>query len=141
MLGGSGFYVTAHSQNPEAAAIFVNWLNSHPDSLRCLNTYSNLPIMVSTRYEEILDEIAIEDSFFGGQVIVDTLWEAHNLIDTTFVCLPIWSNLDSALSLLLQDYVDGKIDRFADILPKWEAEVIATMKEFGYTNTIIGELP
>ena len=97
--------------------------------------------MVSTRYEEILDEIAIEDSFFGGQVIVDTLWEAHNLIDTTFVCLPIWSNLDSALSLLLQDYVDGKIDRFADILPKWEAEVIATMKEFGYTNTIIGELP
>lgn len=141
MLGGSGFYVTAHSKNPEAAAIFVNWLNSHPDSLRCLNQYSNLPIMVSTRYAEILDELAVEDEFFGGQVIVETLWDAHNLIDVTFVGLPIWSNLDSSLSLLIQDYVDGKISRFADILPMWEQEVIKTMDEFGYFNVVIGELP
>lgn len=141
MLGGSGFYVTAHSQNPEAAAIFVNWLNSHPDSLKCLNTYSNLPVMVSTRYDEVLDELAVKDDFFGGQVVVETLWEGHNLINTSFVCLPIWSNLDSSLSLLLQDYVDGKIDRFADILPMWEDEVIATMNEFGYFNIIVGELP
>lgn len=141
MLGGSGFYVTAHSKNPEAAAIFVNWLNSHPDSLRCLNRYSNLPVMVSKRYEEVVDELAVEDDFFGGQVIVDTLWDAHNLINTTFVGLPIWSNLDSSLGLLIQDYVDGKIDRFADILPMWEQEVIKTMKEFGYSNVIVGELP
>ncbi len=141
MLGGSGFYVTAHSQNPEAAAIFVNWLNSHPDSLRCLNQYSNLPIMVSTRYEEVVHELAVEDSFFGGQNIVEELWHAHNLINTTFVGLPIWSNLDNALSLLLQDYVDGKIERFADILPMWEEQVIGFMKEFGYSNVIIGELP
>lgn len=141
MLGGSGFYVTAHSKNPEAAAIFVNWLNSHPDSLRCLNQYSNLPIMVSTRYEEVVHELAVEDSFFGGQNIVEELWGAHNLINTTFVGLPIWSNLDNALSLLLQDYVDGKIERFADILPMWEEQVIGFMKEFGYSNVIIGELP
>jgi multiple sugar transport system substrate-binding protein len=141
MLGGSGFYVTAHSKNPEAAAIFVNWLNSHPDSLRCLNQYSNLPIMVSTRYEEVVHELAVEDSFFGGQNIVEELWHAHNLINTTFVGLPIWSNLDNALSLLLQDYVDGKIERFADILPMWEEQVIGFMKEFGYSNVIIGELP
>jgi multiple sugar transport system substrate-binding protein len=141
MLGGSGFYVTAHSKNPEAAAIFVNWLNSHPDSLRCLNQYSNLPIMVSQRYEEVVHELAIEDTFFGGQVIVEDLWDAHNLINTTFVCLPVWSNLDSALSLLLQDYADGKIDRFADILPMWEEQVIGFMEEFGYFNVIVGELP
>ena len=36
VTGGSGFYVTAHSQNPEAAAIFVTWLNSHEKSLECL---------------------------------------------------------------------------------------------------------
>lgn len=141
MLGGSGFYVTAHSKNPEAAAIFVNWLNSHPDSLRCLNQYSNLPIMVSTRYEEVVHELAVDDSFFGGQNIVEELWHAHNLINTTFVGLPIWSNLDNALSLLLQDYVDGKIERFADILPMWEEQVIGFMEEFGYFNVIVGELP
>lgn len=55
--------------------------------------------------------------------------------------MPIWSNLDNALSLLLQDYVDGKIERFADILPMWEEQVIGFMKEFGYSNVIIGELP
>ncbi len=141
MLGGSGFYVTAHSKNPEAAAIFVNWLNSHPDSLRCLNQYSNLPIMVSKRYEEVVHELAVDDAFFGGQNIVEELWHAHNLINTTFVGLPIWSNLDNALSLLLQDYVDGKIERFADILPMWEERVIGFMEEFGYPNVIIGELP
>jgi multiple sugar transport system substrate-binding protein len=97
--------------------------------------------MVSTRYEEVVHELAVEDSFFGGQNIVEELWGAHNLINTTFVGLPIWSNLDNALSLLLQDYVDGKIERFADILPMWEEQVIGFMKEFGYSNVIIGELP
>jgi multiple sugar transport system substrate-binding protein len=141
MIGGSGFYVTTHCKNPEAAAIFVNWLNSHPDSLRCLHKYSNLPIMVSTRYAEILEEIAGPDEFFGGQNIVEELWKAHQLVDTTFVGLPIWSNMDTALSLLIQDYVDGKIERFADILPLWEQQVINTMKEFGYDNVIVGRLP
>lgn len=141
MIGGSGFYVTDHCQNPEAAAIFVSWLNSHPESLKCLHKYSNLPIMVSTRYEEVLDEVAGPDAFFGGQNIVETLWEAHQLVGTTFVGLPIWSNVDSSLSLLLQDYVDGKISRFADILPMWEQSVIETMEEFGYDNVVIGELP
>ncbi|HBL37029.1 MAG TPA: hypothetical protein DDZ55_09495 [Firmicutes bacterium] len=141
MLGGSGFYVTSHSKNPEAAAILVNWLNSHPASLKCLHNYSNLPIMVSSRYEEVLDEVAGPDAFFGGQNIVETLWEAHQLVNTTFVVLPIMSNVDESLSLLLQDYADGKIKRFADILPRWEKEVISTMKEFGYSNVITGKLP
>ena len=141
MLGGSGFYVTSHSKNPEAAAILVNWLNSHPASLKCLHNYSNLPIMVSSRYEEVLDEVAGPDAFFGGQNIVETLWEAHQLVNTTFVVLPIMSNVDESLSLLIQDYVGGKIKRFADILPRWEKEVISTMKEFGYSNVITGKLP
>jgi len=141
IIGGSGFYVTTHSKNPEATAIFVNWLNSHPDSLKCLHNYSNLPIMVSTRYKEVIDEVAGPDAFFGGQRIADVLWEAHQLVNTTFVALPIMSNVDQSLSLLLQDYADGKIKRFADILSMWEKEVINTMKEFGYSNLITGELP
>lgn len=141
MLGGSGFYVTAHSKNPEAAAIFVNWLNSHPTSLKCLHNYSNLPVMVSTRYQEVLNDVSGPDAFFGGQNIVNTLWEAHHLVNTTFVALPVMSNLDESLSLLIQQYVDGKIKRFADILPMWEKEVINTMKEFGYNNLVTGKLP
>ncbi|NLU42989.1 MAG: hypothetical protein GXX08_12405, partial [Firmicutes bacterium] len=86
-------------------------------------------------------EIAGPDEFFGGQNIVEELWKAHQLVDTTFVGLPIWSNMDTALSLLIQDYVDGKIERFADILPLWEQQVINTMKEFGYDNVIVGRLP
>ncbi|HHT48922.1 MAG TPA: sugar ABC transporter substrate-binding protein [Firmicutes bacterium] len=141
MLGGSGFYVTSHSKNPEAAALFVNWLNSHPTSLKCLHKYSNLPVMVSSRYEEVLDEVSGPDAFFGGQNIVESLWEAHHLVNTTFITLPISSNMDESLSLLIQQYVDGKIKRFADILPMWEKEVINTMKEFGYTNLVTGKLP
>jgi len=141
MLGGSGFYVTSHSKNPEAAAIFVNWLNSHPESLKCLHKYSNLPVMVSTRYEEVLDEISGPDEFFGGQNATELLWEAHKMVDTAFVALPIVSNLDESISSLLQDYYDGKIEKFADILPMWEEKAISTMEEFGYDNVIVGELP
>jgi multiple sugar transport system substrate-binding protein len=141
MIGGSGFYVTAHSKNPEAAAIFVMWLNSHPESLKCLHKYSNLPVMVSTRYAEVLDEVAGPDKFFGDQNIVETLWEAHKLVDTAYVALPIQTNVDQALGLLLQDYVDGKIKKFADILPMWEEAVVKAMKEFGYDNIVVGELP
>ncbi len=141
MVGGSGFYVSAHSKNPEAAAIFVNWLNSHPASLECLHDYSNLPVMVSTRFEEIIDEVAGPDDFFGGQNIGEVLWDAHQLVNSTFVALPIMSNVDESLSLLLQDYADGKIDKFSDILPMWEKEVLDTMDEFGYFNVVVGELP
>jgi len=56
-------------------------------------------------------------AFFGGQNIVEELWEAHQLVDTTFVALPIWSNVDSSLSLLLQEYVDGKISALLTYYP------------------------
>ncbi|MGE5605016.1 MAG: ABC transporter substrate-binding protein [Bacteroidota bacterium] len=141
MIGGSGFYVTAHSKNPEAAAIFATWLNSHPTSLKCLHKYSNLPVMVSTRYKEVVDEVAGPDKFFGDQNITDVLWKTHQLVNTAFVALPTTSNIDQSLSLLLQDYVDGKIKKFATILPKWEEAVIKNMQELGYKNIVIGKLP
>jgi multiple sugar transport system substrate-binding protein len=141
MMGGSGFYVTAHSKNPEAAAIFVNWLNSHPESLKCLHTYSHLPVMVSTRYEEVIEELDAPDDYFGGQHIVKMLWDEHKLVNTAFASLPIMSNLDTILGQLNQDYLDGKIKNYADILPLWEKEAINIMKEFGYRNLITGEFP
>ena len=73
--------------------------------------------MVSTRYEEVLEGFG-PDAFFGGQnITLRLLWEAHELVNTTFVVLPIMSNVDESLSLLIQEY-DGKIKRFADILPQ-----------------------
>lgn len=141
MIGGSGFYVTAHSKNPEAATIFVTWLNSHPTSLKLLHSKSNLPIMVSERYKEVLDEVAGPDKFFGGQNIVEVLWKAHQTVDTSFVALPTMSNVDQSLSLLLQDYLDGKIKKFASILPMWEEAVVKNMRELGYSNIVVGKLP
>lgn len=139
--GGSGFYVTSHSKNPEAAAIFVNWLNSHPTSLKCLHQYSNLPVMVSKRYEEVVEELSGPDEYFGGQNSLEIFWEAHQMIDTAFTDLPIMTNLADSLGTLMQDYIDGKIEHFKDILPLWEEEAIRIMKEFGYRNVIVGQLP
>lgn len=141
VTGGSGFYVTAHSKYPEAAAIFVTWLNSHEKSLECLHKYSNLPVMVSPRYAEVIDQIAGPDEFFGGQNIGKILLEAHNMVDTAFVHVPIMSNVANSVSQHMQSYIDGNIERFADILALWEKDTIDTMKEFGYDNVIAGELP
>ncbi len=141
VTGGSGFYVTAHSQNPEAAAIFVTWLNSHEKSLECLYKYSNLPVMVSPRFAEVVDDVAGPDEFFGGQNLGKALLEAHEMVDTSFVHLPIMSNVASSISQRMQDYVDGKINRFADILALWEQDTIDYMEEFGYDNVVYGRLP
>jgi multiple sugar transport system substrate-binding protein len=141
MIGGSGFYVSTQSANPEAAALFVNWLNSHPDSLTQLHNKSNLPVLVSNRFGEVIDQVSGPDKFFGGQNIGQKLWESHKLVNTTFITLPIMSNVDESLSSLLQDYADGKIEKFSDILPMWQESVIGTMQEFGYNNLIIDQLP
>lgn len=69
------------------------------------------------------------------------LWEEHKLVNTSFASLPIMSNLDTILGQLNQDYLDGKIKNYADILPMWEEEAIKIMKEFGYRNLITGKLP
>lgn len=141
VTGGSGFYVTTHCKTPEAAAIFVTWLNSHEKSLECLHKYSNLPVMVSPKYAEVLHDIAGPDEFFGGQNIGEALLEAHNMVDTAFVHVPIMSNVANSISQHMQNYVDGKTEKFADILALWEQDTIDTMQEFGYDNVIVGELP
>lgn len=141
VTGGSGFFVTSHSRNPEAAAIFVAWLNSHEKSLKALHEYSNLPVMVSPKFKDVSEEIAGPDEFFGNQNIATVLLEAHNMVDTAFVHVPVMSNVADSISQLMQDYVDGNIEHFADILGLWEKSVVGTMDEFGFDNVEVGKLP
>ncbi len=121
--GGSGFYVTSHSKNPEAAAIFVNWLNSHPTSLKCLHEYSNLPVLVSKRYEEVVHDLSGPDEYFGGQNSLEIFWEAHKMVDTAFTDVPIMNAVEASVFTLMQNYVDGKIEHFKDILPLWKKKL------------------
>ena len=97
--------------------------------------------MVSPRFAEVVDDVAGPDEFFGGQNLGKALLEAHEMVDTSFVHLPIMSNVASSISQRMQDYVDGKINRFADILALWEQDTIDYMEEFGYDNVVYGRLP
>ena len=80
------------------------------------------------------------DEFSAGRISA-ILLEAHNMVDTAFVHVPIMSNGANSVSQHMQSYIDGNIERFADILALWEKDTIDTMKEFGYDNVIAGELP
>lgn len=75
----------------------------------------------------------------GGQNPGKLLLEAHEMVDTAFH-LPIMSNVASSISQRMQDYLNGKIDRFVDILALWDKDTIS-IREFEYDNVVYGRLP
>lgn len=139
-IGGSGFYVSSQSNNPEVAALFVLWLNSHLESLTCLHDYSNLPVMVARDFEKLVLEIAGPDPFFGGQDITTLELKADKLIRTAYVSLPVMDYMQSNLQEELQKVIDGK-QAFQNVLPNWEEAVIKFMKQQGFSNVVVDELP
>ncbi len=76
----------------------------------------------------------------GGQNPGKLLLEAHEMVDTAFH-LPIMSNVASSISQRMQDYLNGKIDRFVDILALWDKDTIEYIREFEYDNVVYGRLP
>jgi len=141
-MGGSGFYVSSQCKNPEAAALFVLWLNSAKESLVQLHEKSQLPILWSTTFtKELAPELAnVEYPYFGGQKITPVSVEALKLVKTAFTALPIMSNVSSSHNEENMKFVDGSQDA-ATFLKNWEANAVSFMKKQGFNNLVVGSLP
>ncbi len=90
-MGGSGFYVSNQSKNPEAAALFVLWLNSAKESLVQLHDKSQLPILWSSVFKnELAPDLAQQPyPYFGGQAITPVSVQGMGQVNTAFTALPI----------------------------------------------------
>jgi multiple sugar transport system substrate-binding protein len=141
-MGGSGFYVGSQCKNPEAAALFVLWLNSAKESLVQLHEKSQLPILWSKTFtRELAPELAnVEYEYFGGQKITPVSVEALKLVNTAFTALPIMSNVSSTHNEENAKFVDGSQDA-ATFLKNWETSTVSFMKKQGFTNVVVGKLP
>ena len=141
-MGGSGFYVSSQCKNPEAAALFVLFLNSQKDALKQLHDKSQLPIMWSTVFKnDVAPFLDKSNSFFGGQDITSIALDAQSEIKMSYVSLPIMDYVSSSQEAELKKYMAGKItmDQFLD---NWQNDVVAFMKKQGYSkNLVIGKLP
>jgi len=141
-MGGSGFYVSSQSKYPEAAALFVLWLNSNPESLADLNKYSQLPVLVSKVFAtDVAPSLeSTEYPYFGGQKIVPVEMEADSQVNTSFVWLPVMDYIESSLEAELQKVSNGQ-ETLADAIPHWQDAVVAFMKKQGFNNLVVGQLP
>jgi multiple sugar transport system substrate-binding protein len=141
-MGGSGFYVSSQSKNPEASALFVLFLNSQKDALKQLHNKSQLPILWSTVFKnQVAPTLDKNNTFFGGQDITSVALEAQSEIKMSYVSLPIMDYVSSSQETELKKYMDGKVtmDQFLD---NWQNDVVAFMKKQGYgKNLVVGKLP
>lgn len=141
-MGGSGFYVSSQSKHPEAAAIFVLWLNSHEESLANLHEHSQLPVLVSDVFtDKVAPKLAdVKYAFFGGQKIMPIVVEANRQVKTSFVALPVMDYVQSSMETELKKVTSGK-ETMADFLKNWQGSVVTFMRKQGFNNLVIDQLP
>lgn len=141
-MGGSGFYVSSQSKNPEAAALFVLWLNSHKDSLVQLHDKSQLPILWSNTFTKVLaPELANQPyPYFGGQKVTPVSVEAMRQVKTAFTAVPIMDYVSSSYNDEFQKFLSGAED-ITTFVNNWQDNVVAFMKKQGFNNVVVGSLP
>ena len=124
-MGGSGFYVSSQCKNPEAAALFVLWLNSAKESLVQLHEKSQLPILWSNIFtRQLAPELAnVEYPYFGGQKITPVSVQAMSLVNTAFTALPVMNYVSSSHNEEIAKFISGAEDA-ATFLRNWEAVVV-----------------
>ena len=141
-MGGSGFYVSSQSKNPEAAALFVLWLNSEKNSLVSLHDNSQLPILWSNTFTRVLaPELANQRyPYFGGEKVTPVSLEAMSQVKTAFTAIPIMDYVSSSYNDEFQKFLSGAED-ITTFVNNWQNNVIAFMKKQGFNNLVVGQLP
>lgn len=141
-MGGSGFYVSSQSKHPQAAALFVLWLNSQQQSLRYLNQKSQLAALVSnvftTNVAPSLENV--EYPYFNGQKIVPVVVKANDQVNTAFTWLPIMDYVQSSMETQFKNVINGK-ESFIDSINGWQKDVANFMRKQGFNNMVVGQLP
>jgi len=145
-MGGSGFYVSSQSKNPEAAALFVLWLNSHKDSILQLHDKAQLPVLWANSFINGLGPSLAnqEYPYFGGQKITPVSLEAMNQVakndGNAFTALPVMDYVGSSYQTEFKKVTDGQED-IPTFLKNWQDAVVAFMAKQGFSNVVVGQLP
>jgi len=141
-MGGSGFYVSSQSKNPEAAALFVLWLNSAKESLVQLHDKSQLPILWSNTFTKVLaPELANQPyPYFGGQKVTPVSVTAMDQVKTAFTAIPIMDYVSSSYNDEFQKFLSGAED-ITTFVKNWQDNVVAFMNKQGFNDLVVGQLP
>ena len=141
-MGGSGFYVSSQSKNPEAAALFVLWLDSQKEALTQLHDKSQLPILWSTVFKDEVAPSLMDTSYdyFGGQKVTQVSMQALEQVKSAFTALPVMSQVSSSNDTQMGNTIDGKQD-WNGFLESWQSDVADFMKQQGFNNVVVGQLP
>lgn len=142
VMGGSGFFVSKQSQHPEAAALFVLWLNSQKGSLEALHNKSQLPVLVSTNFTRKVAPLFknTKYAYFGGQKITPIEVKANSLVNTSFAWLPVISRLQSDWENGQQNVFSGN-KTVTQVMTQAQSDIAGFMKKQGFSNLVVGKLP
>lgn len=129
--GGSANVVLKGSKNPEAAAKFLVWLNSNPESVSTLTSIgAGWPSIKDTSLVASLQDDPEVFAFYGGQNIWDTFAVADTNIPTNWN----WPPLSSTLFSSLTDNVKAALENKAPLRTAFEqtdSDMTAALKEKG----------
>ena len=127
-LGGSVNIVTKDSKHAEAAAAFISWLNSDPESLEILIKQGGLfPAAVAGFDSKALNT---PSDYFGGTNISETYIAAANNVSPAGVAGPAYTAAATALSDEFAKVATGDLT-FADALSATADTTRETVKSMG----------
>lgn len=125
--GGSVFSVTNQSKNPEAAAIYCLWINSHPEAVKILFKGVWPVAKIAREYSGIHEP----DPYFGGQKVGEILLDASEHVITFSHGIPGQSFIGSMFQSQCSEAMKGK-QSWDNILENLQNETLKFLKTQGY---------
>lgn len=106
--GGSAYTVTSQSDNPEAAAAYVTWVNHAPEAYELLYELTgSFPVLTS--YVEDEEFLAEPFEFFGGQAVNQVFAEELQAVPGNWQWSPFNSTVNQVTGEVFTDLREGSV--------------------------------
>lgn len=129
--GGSAYTVTSQSDNPEAAAAYVTWVNHAPEAYELLyDLTGSFPVL--TEYVEDTEFLAEPFDFFGGQPVNQVFAEELQAVSGDWQWSPFNSTVNQVTGEAFTALREGQMTP-AEATASIQAELVEYAGEQGFT--------
>lgn len=131
--GGSAYTVTSQSDNPEAAALYVTWVNHAPEAYELLYELTgSFPVL--SQYVDDEEFLAEEFEFFGGQAVNQVFAEELVAVPDTWQWSPFQSAVNTATDESFNAMRNGEITP-QEAAQRIEDELVNYAEDQGFSVT------
>ncbi|MCL6527818.1 MAG: extracellular solute-binding protein [Thermaceae bacterium] len=134
--GGSSNVITRQSKNPQAAMLFISWLNTSRTGI--VSDWNNGGLFPAAQAGLSLPELRNPDvnpsKFFGGQDVITVYQRASQAVNVDFTWAPWLPAADAVFSDVMAQAIQGRIT-FEQAIDQWQERTLAEARRNGYKVT------